>query len=143
MRSIALPASLSSFFAAMHSRDPEELTQACQGMTEDVILNSPIVSKPFQGRVQVLQVLKALLSIADSFAIRDTLSSEARAFAALVTIGSGDIQIGGVYYASLNQEEKIESMTIHWRALPELVAMQNKIAPLIGGQALILTPKPS
>ena len=143
MSSIALPDTLSSFFAAMHSRDTDELAQACEGMTEDVILNSPIVAKPFEGRVQVSQVLKALFSIADSFTIRDTLSIVSGWFAALVSIGAGDTQVGGVYYATLNEEGKISSMTIHWRALPEIVAMQNKIAPFTGGQALILTPKPA
>ncbi len=141
MSSTVVPESLEVFLGAMQTRDPESLTRSLEGMSEDVTLNSPIVAKAFEGKPQVGQVLKAFLSIVDSFTIKDTLSSETGSFAVLVAIRSGDTEIGGVYYATFTKEGQIQAMTIQWRALAEIVYMQNKIAPLIGGQALVLVPK--
>lgn len=49
-----------------------------------------------------------------------------------------DIEIDGVDVTYLDEDGLIDSMTVAWRPLPAVVAMQNRIAPRLGLPALKL-----
>jgi hypothetical protein len=42
----------------------------------------------------------------------------------------------------LNEEGLVDSMTVSWRPLPAIVAVQQKLAPKLGGTPMQLVPMP-
>ncbi len=127
---------LQPFLDAMHRRDPAALPGH---MTEDVILRSPILADPVQGRTAVGRLLAVLLQVADSFTVTDLVAADSHA-AVFVTIRCGAITVDGVDDMHVDAAGLVASMTIQWRPLPALVAMQQRLAPLIGAPALTLVP---
>ena len=125
---------LKPFLEAMGQGDTDSLAAH---LAEDVFLRSPIVVKQFEGKGQVLEVLKALLSIIDRFEVTDTLIGDTHV-AAVLKIKVGDIEVEGVDYIAIDKDGLIKSMVIQWRPLPLVVAIQQKLAPVIGIPALKL-----
>ena len=119
---------LSPFLDAMHRCDPDGLAQH---MSDDVVLRSPILEAPFQGKNAVLNVLRVLLRAADDFETTNIIAAE-RTAAVFVTIRAGEVTVDGIDEMHVDQAGFISSMTIQWRPLPAIVAMQQRIAPLIG-----------
>ena len=116
------------FLDAMHTGDKDGLKDH---LAEDVILRSPIVVEPFEGRDIVLAVLGALLSVITKFEVTDTIIGDTHA-AIILAIMAGDVEAQGVDYVHVNDEGLIDSMIIQWRPLPAIVAIQQKLAPVIG-----------
>lgn len=125
---------LKPFLEAMRQGDTDSVAAH---LAEDVFLRSPIVIKQFEGKDQVLAVLKALLSIIDRFEITDTLIGDTHV-AAVLKITVGDIEVEGVDYVEIDKGGFIKLMVIQWRPLPSVVAIQQKLAPIIGIPALKL-----
>ncbi|OBH01570.1 nuclear transport factor 2 family protein [Mycobacterium sp. E3247] len=131
-----LPAGLKSFLDAMHARDAKG---AAQYLAENVTLKSPIVVEPFVGRDQAAGILRHLLGVIDEFTVVDILVSKTH-FAAVFNIKAGSTNVAGMDYIHTDDTGKIDSMTISWRPLPAVVAVQNRLAPAIGIPALALVP---
>ncbi|WP_142393474.1 nuclear transport factor 2 family protein [Mycobacterium sp. 4858] len=131
-----IPPYLKSFLEAMHARDA---TGAARHLAENVTLKSPIVVEPFVGRDQAAGILTYLLDIIDEFTVVDFLSSNEH-FAAVFNIRAGSTNIEGMDYIHLDDAGKVDSMTISWRPLPAVVAVQNRLAPAIGVPPLALVP---
>lgn len=125
---------LQPFLDAMHRGDKDGLAEH---MTEGVTLRSPIVEQPFEGTQQVLGVLSMLLSVADGFEVTNMIAGERNA-AVFVTIRAGDVTVEGVDDMHIDAEGKVSGMTIQWRPLSAIVAMQQLMAPLIGISAMKL-----
>jgi limonene-1,2-epoxide hydrolase len=125
---------LGAYLEAMGRRDVEG-TKA--HMADDVVIRSPIVPTPFQGREQVTRVLDALLSTVDAFEPKLLLRAGAD-FVAVFTIRFGDHVIDGMDHMHLNDAGLVDSMTVAWRPLPAVVAVQQKLAPKLGGKAMML-----
>ena len=105
-------------------------------MADDVVIRSPIVPAPFQGKEQVTGVLDALLSTVDAF--EPKLLRDRSDFVAIFTIRLGDHVIDGMDHMHLNDAGLVDSMTVAWRPLPAVVAVQQKLAPKLGGKAMML-----
>jgi limonene-1,2-epoxide hydrolase len=125
---------LDAYLEAMGRRDVEA-TKA--HMADDVIIYSPIVPAPFQGKEQVTRVLDALLSTVDAFEPKLLLRDGAD-FVAVFTIRFGDHVIDGMDHMHLNDTGLVDGMTVAWRPLPAVVAVQQKLAPKLGGKAMML-----
>ena len=125
---------LQPFLDAMHRGDPAALPAH---MSEDVVLRSPILADPIQGRVAVGRLLAVLLQVADSFTVTDLVAADTHA-AVFIRIRSGDVTVEGVDDMHVDSAGLVTGMTIQWRPLPALVAMQQRLAPLIGAPALML-----
>ena len=119
---------LTPFLDAMHRGTPNALAQH---MSDDVVLRSPILEQPFRGKERVLGVLCVLLQAADSFEVTDIVTAQHNA-AVFVTMRAGEVQVDGVDDMHVDDAGLITTMTILWRPLPAIVAMQQKLAPLIG-----------
>ena len=130
------PNHLNAYLEAMGRRDVEG-TKA--HMADDVVIHSPIVPAPFHGKEKVAGVLDALLSTVDSFEPKLLLRDGAD-FVAVFTIRLGDHVIDGMDHMHLNDEGLVDSMTVAWRPLPAIVAVQQKLAPKLGGAAMKLVP---
>ena len=127
---------LQPFLDAMHRNESEALSVH---MSEDVVLRSPILPDPVQGKDAVGRLLAVLLRAAESFVVTDLIAAETHA-AVFVTIRSGAVVVEGVDDMHVDAAGLVSSMTIQWRPLPALVAMQQRLAPLIGAPALTLVP---
>ena len=125
---------LDAYLEAMGRRDVEG-TKA--HMADDVVIRSPIAPAPFQGKEQVTGVLKALLSTVDAFEPKLLLRDRGD-FVAVFTIRLGDHVIDGMDHMHLNDAGLVDSMTVAWRPLPAVVAVQQKLAPKLGGKAMML-----
>lgn len=125
---------LKPFLDGMHAGRADRLADH---MSEDVVLNSPILADPVRGKAAVAGVLAALLQVADSFEVTSIVAAERNA-AVFVTIPAGDVTVEGVDDMHVDREGLVSSMTIQWRPLPAIVAMQQLIAPVIGAPAMRL-----
>ena len=116
------------FLDAMQKGDKEGLEAH---LAEDVVIRSPIVVEPFEGRKTGVAVLGALLSVITEFKVTDTIIGDSHA-AVILAITVGDVKAQGVDYLHVNDDGLIDSMTIQWRPLPAIVSIQQKLAPVIG-----------
>jgi limonene-1,2-epoxide hydrolase len=125
---------LDAYLEAMGRRDVEG-TKA--HLADDVVIRSPIVPAPFQGKEQVIRVLDALLNTVDAFEPKLLLRDGAD-FVAVFRIRFGDHVIDGMDHMHLNDAGLVDSMTVAWRPLQAMVAVQQKLAPKLGGKAMTL-----
>ena len=125
---------LDAYLEAMGRRDVKG-TKA--HMADDVVIRSPIVPAPFKGKEQVTRVLEALLSTVDAFEPQLLLRDRSD-FVAVFTIRLDDHIIDGMDHMHLNDAGLVDSMTVAWRPLPAVVAVQRKLARKLGGTAMML-----
>lgn len=126
---------LRPFLDAMQSKDTESLAPH---LALDVVIHSPIVSKPFEGKSKSLAVLGALIGVVDQFEVTDILVGDTHV-AVVLEITVGKVKVQGVDYLHVNDAGLIDSMTIQWRPLPSIVEIQQRLAPMIGMPPLKLT----
>jgi hypothetical protein len=127
---------LDAYLEAMGKRDAEG-TQV--HLADNVVLRSPIVPAPFEGKERVAEILAQLLGTVDAFEPKLLLRAGAD-FVAVFTIRLGDKVIDGMDHMHLNDAGLIDSMTVAWRPLPAVVEVQQKLAPKLGGTAMMLVP---
>ncbi|HQT67205.1 MAG: hypothetical protein B7Z78_03560 [Rhodospirillales bacterium 20-60-12] len=125
---------LDAYLKAMGERD---VAAAKIHMADDVIIYSPLVPAPFKGKDQVTDVLAALLGTVDAFEPKMLLRDNAH-FVAVFTIKLGEHLIDGMDHMHINEAGLVDSMTVAWRPLPSVVAVQQKLAPKLGGKAMKL-----
>jgi limonene-1,2-epoxide hydrolase len=125
---------LDAYLEAMGRRDVQG-TKA--HMADDVVLRSPIVAAPFEGKESVTGVLDALLSTVDAFEPKLLLRDGAD-FVAVFTIRFGDHVIDGADHMHLDDTGLVDSMTVSWRPLAAVAAVQQKLAPKLGGKPMLL-----
>jgi limonene-1,2-epoxide hydrolase len=127
---------LDAYLKAMSQRDVEG---ARAHLAENVIIRSPLVPTAFEGRDQVARILQALLETVDEFRPK-LLLREGNDFVAVFTIHLGEVVIDGMDHMHLSDKGLVDSMTVAWRPLPSAVAVQQKLAPKLGGIAMQLVP---
>ena len=112
-----------AFTAAMRRKD---LDAMLIHMSDDVRLLTPLVSKPFQGKASVRPVVEALLAVVDSFEFLELMEGPQHVSEFFkVTVGS--LKLDGMDYWRLDEEGLIQEMTVLWRPLPAIVAVQNRL----------------
>jgi limonene-1,2-epoxide hydrolase len=125
---------IDAYLKAMGERD---VASAKIHMADDVVIYSPLVPAPFKGKNSVADVLTALLGTVDAFEPKKLLRENAD-FVAVFTIKFGDHTIDGMDHMHINEAGFVDSMTVAWRPLPSVVAVQQKLAPKLGGKAMKL-----
>jgi SnoaL-like domain len=125
---------LEAFLDAMHEGNADA---AIQQLSDDVVLWSPIFPDPFVGKAKVGSVLGVVLGVVDSFDVVDVMHGAVHTAVAF-RFTSGDQNLEGVDIITLAPDGLLASLKLMWRPLPGLVAMQNRIAPLIGAPVMTL-----
>ncbi len=125
---------LQPFLDAMHAKNP---TALAAHMSDDVTLRSPILPDPVVGKGPVGDLLAALLGIVDDFTVTDVIEADTHA-AVFVTIRAADARVTGIDDMHVDQDGLVSAMTIQWRPLGQIVAMQQLLAPLIGAPVMKL-----
>ncbi len=108
-------------------------------VADNIVLRSPIVPTPFEGRAEVANVLAKLLDTVDAFEPKLLLREGADVVAVLTIKFDGHV-IDAFDHIHLGSDGLIESMTVAWRPLPAVVAVQQRLVPKLGGQAMQLVP---
>ena len=127
---------LDAYLDAMHRKD---VAGTVDHMADNVVIHSPIAPAPFEGKQQVVEVLRGLLTNVDSFNMKQLIGDD-EDYVAVFTIEVGPYRIDGMDHMHLNQDGLVDSMTVAWRPLPALVEVQKKLASAIGVAALTLVP---
>ena len=78
-----------------------------------------------------------MLSTDDAFEPK-LLLRDGSDFVAVFTVRLDDHVIDGMDHMHLNDAGLVDSMTVAWRPLPAVVAVQQKLAPKLGGKAMML-----
>lgn len=125
---------VSPFLGGMHNRNPDVLAEH---LAEQVVLESPIFTEPFVGKDAAMAVLRVLLAAVDEFETTAIIPGESRA-AIMLRIKAGDAEVTGVDDLTVDSDGRIAKMSIHWRPLEKIVAIQQRLAPLIGAPKLSL-----
>jgi hypothetical protein len=112
-----------AFTAAMQRKD---LDAMLSHMRDDVHLLTPLVSEPFQGKIAIRPVVEALLAVVDSFEFLELMEGPQHVSEFFrVTVGS--LVLDGMDYWRLDEDGLIQEMTVLWRPLPAIVALQNQL----------------
>jgi hypothetical protein len=115
---------LHAFLDAMRRKDLEAMLAH---MADDVILKTPLVAEPFEGKAAIRPVVRALLSVVDKFDFREMMQGPQHVSEFFrVTVGSDELE--GMDYWRINDAGLIQEMTVLWRPLPAVLAVQDKLA---------------
>lgn len=125
------------YLEGMDARTPERLGDH---MSETVVIRSPFLATPFVGKAAALGVLNVLLSTVDEFETTAVITGDKRA-AVMLRIRLGDAEVTGIDDMEIDDDGLITSMTVHWRPLDQIVAIQQKLAPRVGVPALQLVER--
>lgn len=115
---------INAFTAAMQRKDVDAMLTH---MADDIILKTPLAAEPFHGKAAIRPVVEALLAVVDRFEFREILQGP-RHVSAFFGITIGSIALDGVDYWRLTEAGLIEEMTVLWRPLPAVAAVQEKLA---------------
>jgi ketosteroid isomerase-like protein len=120
-----------AFTAAMQSKDLEAMLTH---MADDIILKTPLLADAFKGKAAVRPVVEALLAVVDRFEFREIMQGPQHASGFFgITVGSHELD--GVDYWRVNDAGLIQELTVLWRPLPAIVAVQEKLAHAGGDTA--------
>ena len=112
-----------AFTAAMQRKD---LDAMLSHMAEDVILKTPLVAEPFKGKSALRPVVEALLGVVDAFDFREIMQGSEHV-SAFFGIRVGPTELDGVDYWRLNEAGLIQEMTVLWRPLPAVAAVNTML----------------
>ena len=117
-----------AFTAAMQRKDLEAMLTH---MADDVVLKTPLVAAPFRGKAAIRPVVEALLGVVDAFEFREIMQGPRHASAFFgITVGAEELD--GVDYWLTDDAGLIWEMTVLWRPLPAVMAVQNRLASADG-----------
>ena len=113
-----------SFRAAVEARDLSAMEAA---LHPDVVVRSPAVFKPYEGREQVLGVLRHVIEVFEDFHDTDELHGDGThglVFAARV----GEKQLQGWDYLTLDADGLVTELVVMIRPLSGLIALAEAMA---------------
>lgn len=113
-----------AFTAAMQRKDLEAMLSH---VAEDIILNTPLAAAPFHGKAAIRPVVSALLAVVDRFDFREILQGPHHV-SAFFGLFVGAEALDGMDYWRLDETGLIQEMTVLWRPLPAIVAIQERLA---------------
>jgi hypothetical protein len=120
-----------AFTAAMQRKDLEAMLSH---LADDIVLKTPLAAEAFNGKAAIRPVVEALLSVVDAFDFREILQGPGHV-AAFFGIKVGSVELDGVDYWRLNDAGLIREMTVLWRPLPAVIAVQDRLALATGHPA--------
>jgi hypothetical protein len=112
----------------------KDLAAMLAHMADDVILKTPLHVEPFKGKAAITPVVEALLGVVDKFDFKEMMQGPLHVSQYFgVTVGS--VELDGMDYWRVNDAGLIQEMTVLWRPLPAIVAVQDRLALVDGKPA--------
>ena len=113
-----------AFTAAMARKD---INAMFTHMADDIILKTPLVAEPLKGKTAIRPVVEALLGVVDKFDFREIMQGPEHVSAFFgITVGPNELD--GVDFWKLNDAGLIQEMTVLWRPLPAIIAVNEKLS---------------
>lgn len=113
-----------AFTAAMQRKD---LDAMLTHMADDIVLKTPLAPESFRGKATLRPVVEALLGVVDKFEFREVMQGPQHVSSFFkVTVGSTELD--GMGYWRINEAGLIQEMTVLWRPLPAIAAVQSRLA---------------
>jgi len=107
--------------------------------SQDILLLSPVLPEPIEGKEAVVKVMTGLLATIDSIEVDLTFAS-GNDVAVFFTIKCEGITVKGNEHIHMNERGLIDLIEVAWRPLASSVLIQEKLARKLGGQPLRLVP---
>jgi len=114
---------VTAFTVAMQQKNLEAMLNH---MAADVVLNTPLIAEPAQGKTAIREIVGPLLALVDAFDFREIMRGPEHA-SSFFKITVGTIQLDGMDYWLLDSAGLIKEMTVLWRPLPAAVAVRDKL----------------
>ncbi len=112
-----------AFTAAMQRKDLEAMLTH---MADNIVLRTPLAAEPLNGKAALRPVVAALLAVVDRFDFREVMQGPQHA-SSFFTVTVGPIDLDGMDYWRLNNSGLIQEMTVLWRPLPAVAAVQARL----------------
>ena len=104
---------------------------AIECLAPDVNFNSPVAFKPFEGKDNVAEVLRAVSQTFEDFHYTDELSHGDNTHALVFRACVGDKQVEGLDLLRMNDEGLIEDFTVMVRPASGLMALGQAMGPKV------------
>jgi hypothetical protein len=95
-------------------------------MTEDIVLETPLLAEPVRGKAALRTVVGGLLAIVDGFDFQELMQGPSHvAWSYVVRVGTE--RLDGIDYWLLDEAGRIARMKVLWRPFPALAAVQRRL----------------
>ena len=111
----------------MEDRDPD---RALSALAPDVVFNSPVSFRPFEGRATVSAVLKAVFEVFEDFRYLAEMPGD-EVHGLLFQARVGDKSIQGVDLFRVNDDGQIAELTVMVRPASALMALGEAMGPKV------------
>jgi SnoaL-like domain len=109
--------------AGIKGGDREALAAAVEAtLAEDIVFNSPVVFRPYQGRDAVMTVLRAVFEVFDDFRYEQEFEAGDR-HALIFRARVGDRELQGLDLLALNADGKVSELTVMVRPMSGMLAL--------------------
>jgi hypothetical protein len=122
------------YFEAMNRKQIDKLAEH---LSDDILLLSPVLPEPIQGKQAVVEVLSGLLNTIDRLDVDLTFSS-GQDVAVFFTVVCDEITVKGNEHIHVDKQGSIDLIEVAWRPLRQAVLIQEKLAKKLGGIPLRL-----
>ena len=115
---------IQAFTAAMQRKD---MGAMLSHMSDEIVLRTPLAAEPASGKAAIRPIVEALLRVVDRFEFREIMQGPEHV-SAFFGISVGPHQLDGVDYWKLDDAGMIREMTVLWRPLPAVAAVNALLA---------------
>jgi ketosteroid isomerase-like protein len=114
---------VTAFTSAMQRKDLETMLSHMAG---NVVLHTPLMAEPVQGKDAIREVVGPLLDVVDTFDFREIMQGPEHV-SSFFKITVGSTELDGMDYWLLDGAGLIKEMTVLWRPLPAAVTVRDKL----------------
>ena len=118
-----------AFMKAFLSRDFEAMGEA---VTPDVVLNSPILSKPFQGRAAVIELLEVVVDTLEDLRYTADLDDGDTRIIVFRSRIAGKVEAESIDILRLAEDGRIREFTIMFRPLVATTTLAAELGKRLG-----------
>lgn len=119
---------MKTFRAAVEARD---LVAMIDTLADDVVFNSPVAFKPFEGRETVGKVLEAVFNTFEDFRYTDELEGPDGTHALIFEARVGDKSVQGLDLLRTADSGEIKNLTVMIRPMSGVIALAEAMAPKV------------
>jgi ketosteroid isomerase-like protein len=117
---------MQAFRAAVEAHDMDAVAAL---LAEDVVFTSPVVFKPYHGKAITTAILRAVERVFEDFRYERVIGeADGRDHALMFSARVGDREIGGCDFLHLDEDGRIDELTVMVRPLSGAQALQAAMA---------------
>ena len=111
--------------------EAKDLDLLAETLREDVVLHSPILFRPFEGREVVTQVLTHVAATLEDLTYVDEAAGEGTVVLRF-TARVGDRELEGIDYLTLDEDGRVADLTVFMRPMSALTRFNEQMAERLG-----------